>query len=117
MSYKTIQAFKHANGQLFESEDKAIEADIAEIIKDDAGYAITVRENASALLPLIQRAIVLNSAARSTAKPTEVTSGKGDGEPKKATLEELNAGRHITGCRARLTGNLEDCNCNKDSKL
>jgi hypothetical protein len=81
VSYKTIQAFKHANGTLFESEEKAIEADIAEIINDDAGYGITIREKASELLPLIQRAIELNSAARATRPSPEVTSKKVVGEP------------------------------------
>lgn len=117
MCIEEVTAFK-VDGTYYEDERDAIEHKLKKI-----GQRLMKEYSAEPMQGLIDmRDDILTMLTRHQAffpgevKATEKAIPETERGPK-ANLKTLNEGHHITGCRARATGYLSDCDCKKDSKL
>lgn len=82
MCITKIEAFKHADGTIFQNERDAVRHGIKAVLPDIGDESLkALMLNASSLVPLMQRWLALAPPKSPTATPTEVTSEKRTGEP------------------------------------
>jgi hypothetical protein len=79
MCYKSVPAFEADDGSLFKTEPDAIVHSVMALLDCDEAQANRVLDNASGLLPHIQRTIVLASAIQAK-HLAPATSGKDPGK-------------------------------------
>lgn len=104
------------NGVIYADEMQAVNQAITDIgktlIKEHASdpYQGIMRHHGD-LLELLTRYRELNNV------PVFPTPASHETVELKVDRATLDAGRHITGCRARATGLLSRCSCNQDSTI